>query len=51
MLAALNVCSQKGLGERFDSSIGAATVLFPFGGKFLATPVEGMVAKLPVSDR
>ncbi len=48
MLASLDVCSQKGLGERFDSSIGAATVLYPFGGKFLATPVEGMVAKLPV---
>ncbi|MCU0237206.1 MAG: phosphoribosylformylglycinamidine synthase [Acidobacteria bacterium] len=48
MLASLDACSQKGLGERFDSSIGAATVLYPFGGKFLATPVEGMVAKLPV---
>ena len=48
MLASLNVCSQKGLGERFDSSVGAATVLYPFGGKFLATPVEGMVAKFPL---
>ncbi|HEX7503441.1 MAG TPA: phosphoribosylformylglycinamidine synthase subunit PurQ, partial [Acidobacteriota bacterium] len=48
VLASLNVCSQKGLGERFDSSVGAATVLYPFGGKFLATPVEGMVAKLPL---
>lgn len=44
----LNVCSQKGLVERFDSSIGAATVLMPFGGKHQDTPVEGMVAKLPV---
>lgn len=44
----LNVCSQKGLVERFDSTIGAATVLMPFGGKHQATPVEGMVAKLPV---
>ena len=47
-LADLNVCSQKGLGERFDSSIGAATVLYPFGGRFLATPVEAMVAKIPL---
>jgi phosphoribosylformylglycinamidine synthase len=47
-LADLNVCSQKGLIERFDSSIGAGTVLMPFGGKYQATPAEGMVAKLPV---
>ncbi len=47
-LCGLDACSQKGLGERFDSSIGAATVLVPFGGKFLSTPVEAMVAKLPV---
>ncbi|RJX23180.1 MAG: phosphoribosylformylglycinamidine synthase [Dethiobacter sp.] len=44
----LNVCSQKGLVERFDSTIGAATVLLPFGGKHQDTPAEGMVAKLPV---
>lgn len=44
----LNVCSQKGLVERFDSSVGAGTVLMPFGGKFQKTPAEGMVAKLPV---
>lgn len=44
----LNVCSQKGLVERFDSTIGAATVLMPFGGKYQGTPAEGMVAKLPV---
>ncbi len=44
----LNVCSQKGLVERFDSTIGAATVLMPFGGKYQLTPAEGMAAKIPV---
>ena len=44
----LNICSQKGLAERFDSTIGAATVLMPFGGKNQLTPAEGMVAKIPV---
>jgi len=48
-LADLNVCSQRGLIERFDSTIGAATILLPFGGRFQATPPEGMAAKLPVS--
>ena len=47
-LSDLNVCSQKGLAERFDSSIGAGTVLMPFGGKTQLTPVDGMAAKLPV---
>lgn len=47
-LTDLNVCSQKGLVERFDSTIGAGTVLLPFGGKYQAAPAEGMVAKLPV---
>lgn len=47
-LGQLNVCSQKGLAERFDSTIGAATVLMPFGGKYQATPAEGMAAKVPV---
>lgn len=47
-LRELNVCSQKGLVERFDSTIGAGTVLLPFGGKYQATPAEGMAAKLPV---
>lgn len=47
-LRELNVCSQKGLGERFDSTVGAATVLMPYGGKRQLTPQEGMVAKLPV---
>ncbi|RCX17136.1 phosphoribosylformylglycinamidine synthase [Anaerobacterium chartisolvens] len=46
----LNVCSQKGLAERFDSTIGASTVLMPFGGKHQLSPAEGMVAKLPVRD-
>ncbi|WP_297967273.1 phosphoribosylformylglycinamidine synthase [uncultured Anaerovibrio sp.] len=44
----LNVCSQKGLAERFDSTIGGNTVLMPFGGKHQMTSAEGMVAKLPV---
>lgn len=46
----LNVCSQKGLAERFDSTIGSSTVLMPFGGKYQVTPAEGMVAKLPVQS-
>ena len=48
MLSDLNICSQKGLAERFDSSIGAATVLSPFGGKYQATPADVMVAKIPL---
>ncbi len=44
----LNVCSQKGLIERFDSTIGGGTVLMPLGGKYQLTPAEGMVAKIPV---
>ncbi len=47
-LSELNVCSQKGLSEKFDSTIGANTVLMPFGGKYQLTPTEGMVAKIPV---
>lgn len=46
----LNRCSQKGLVERFDSTIGAGTVLMPFGGKTQLTPAEGMAAKLPVLE-
>lgn len=49
-LGRLNSCSQKGLNERFDSTIGAGTVLMPFGGKHQLTPVEAMVAKLPVLE-
>ena len=44
----LNTASQQGLAERFDSTVGANTVLMPFGGKFQKTPTQGMVAKLPV---
>lgn len=47
-LERLEVCCQKGLSERFDSSIGAATVLMPFAGKYQLTPEEAMAAKLPV---
>ena len=46
----LNVCSQKGLVERFDSTIGGGTVMMPFGGKYQLTPIEGMAAKLPVES-
>lgn len=46
----LNVCSQKGLVEMFDSSIGAASVLMPYGGKYQLTEIQTMVAKLPVSE-
>ena len=47
ILQDLNVCSQKGLAERFDSTVGANTVVMPFGGKTQSTPAEGMVAKIP----
>lgn len=47
-LTDLNVACQKGLVERFDSTVGAATVLMPFGGKNQLTPSEGMAAKIPV---
>ena len=47
-LADLNECSQKGLVEMFDSSIGAGTVLMPFGGRYQDTPIQTMVAKLPL---
>ncbi|MDE6851080.1 MAG: phosphoribosylformylglycinamidine synthase, partial [Lachnospiraceae bacterium] len=46
----LNVCSQKGLVEMFDSSIGAASVYMPYGGKYQLTPTQSMVAKLPVQS-
>ena len=48
MLADLNVCSQKGLVEMFDSSIGAASVLMPYGGRYQLTETQAMVAKVPV---
>ena len=47
-LSRLEVCSQKGLVERFDSSIGAGTVLMPYAGKYQLTPEEAMVAKIPL---
>ncbi len=47
-MSRLEVCSQKGLCERFDSSIGAATVLMPFGGVTQLTPQDAMAAKLPL---
>ncbi|MCI8645358.1 MAG: phosphoribosylformylglycinamidine synthase [Firmicutes bacterium] len=46
----LNCCSKKGLIERFDSTIGASTVLMPLGGKYQLTPEQGMAAKLPVTE-
>ena len=48
LVSDLNVCSNKGLSERFDSTIGAATALMPFGGSRQLTPALAMVAKLPV---
>jgi len=48
LLNDLNVCSQKGLVEMFDSSIGAGSVLMPYGGKYQLTETQSMIAKLPV---
>ncbi len=47
ILADLNVCSKQGLSERFDSTVGANSVLMPFGGKFQRTPSQIMAAKIP----
>jgi len=44
----LNVCSKRGLSERFDSTIGAGTVLMPFGGRYQRTPLQAMAAKIPL---
>ena len=49
-LADLNVCSQKGLVEMFDSSIGAGSVVMPFGGKYQLTPTQSMIGKIPLLD-
>ena len=49
-LGDLNTASQKGLGEMFDGSIGAGSVLNPFGGKNQLTPPDAMVAKIPLLD-
>ena len=46
----LNVCSKRGLSERFDSTIGAGTVLMPFGGKYQQTPIQAMVHKISVEN-
>ena len=50
LVSDLNICSQKGLIQRFDSTIGAATVLMPFSGKTQQTPVQAMAAKIPVEN-
>ena len=47
----LNVCSKRGLSERFDSTIGAGTVLMPFGGKHQKTPIQAMVHKVSVEQK
>ena len=47
-LQSLNICGQRGLVERFDSTVGASTVLLPLGGKHQLTPAEGMASKVPV---
>lgn len=47
----LNVCSKRGLSERFDSTIGAGTVLMPFGGKNQQTPIQAMVHKIPMETK
>ena len=47
----LNVCSKRGLSERFDSTIGSGTVLMPFGGKYQLTPTQAMVNKISVEKK
>ncbi len=47
----LNVCSKRGLSERFDSTIGAGTVLMPFGGKYQHTPIQAIVQKISVEKK
>ena len=51
MAESLNCCSRRGLSERFDSTIGAGTVLMPFGGKNQLTPIQAMVHKISVEDK
>ncbi len=48
IMSDLSVCSRKGLGGRFDSTIGAGTVVMPYGGRYQLTPAQSMIAKLPV---
>ncbi|NLJ89334.1 MAG: phosphoribosylformylglycinamidine synthase [Clostridiales bacterium] len=50
VLSDLNVASQKGLSEMFDSSVGAATVTMPYGGKYQLTPTQTMISKLPILE-
>jgi len=47
----LNICSKRGLSERFDSTIGSNTVLMPFGGKYQMTPSQAMAAKIPMIEK
>ena len=51
LVSDLNVCSKRGLSERFDSTIGAGTVLMPFGGKNQRTPIQAMVQKISVEKK
>lgn len=51
LLSDINVCSKRGLSERFDSTIGAGTVLMPFGGKFQLTPIQAMVQKISIEKK
>jgi len=50
MLGDLRYCSQRGLGERFDSTVGAGSVLMPYGGETQRSPAQAMAALLPVLD-
>ncbi len=49
-IGSLNGCSQRGLSERFDSTVGAGTVLMPFSGRYQHTPAQAMAARLPVTE-
>ena len=51
LVSDLNVCSGRGLSERFDSTIGAGTVLMPFGGKYQKTPIQAMAHKISVEEK
>ncbi len=51
LVSDLNICSKRGLSERFDSTIGAGTVLMPFGGKHQLTPIQAMVHKISVEKK
>ncbi|MBE5759241.1 MAG: phosphoribosylformylglycinamidine synthase [Clostridiales bacterium] len=51
LVSDLNVCSKRGLSERFDSTIGSGTVLMPFGGKKQRTPIQAMVHKISIEDK